>query len=115
MLFGWTPVNFSDSAPKAAEFSYPFREKGERQMGRVLSMVFLFGTGSFGLALLKNTTVFFVNLTLDSINLRKGDRRITTPEKKDIYQEFFERVSWLPRQLNRAFWLMHHRPQKKMS
>jgi hypothetical protein len=68
-------------------------------MFRVFSMVFLFGTGTFGLVLLKNTIVFFVNLTLDSIKSSGDHRRITTSDaRKDIYKEFFERISWVPRQ-----------------
>jgi hypothetical protein len=48
-------------------------------MARVISMVLLFFTGSFGLALLKNTVVFFTNLTLDSVNFSMDSAELRHP------------------------------------
>jgi len=78
-------------------------------MFRVVSIVFLLGTGSFALALLKNTTVFFVNLALDSLKFSKELRRITPSEAKEvIFREFLDRASWLPRHCKKLFYYRHH-------
>ncbi|HET6418749.1 MAG TPA: hypothetical protein VFG19_01245 [Geobacteraceae bacterium] len=83
-------------------------------MFKVFAMVFLLGVGSFGLVLVKNTIVFFVNLVLDSIKMSKETGRIASPEVKEtIYKEFFEKASWLPRRLGKLFCLRHPYAEKK--